>query len=255
VKVSVEKVALKSILDLRGHFLKESNTLIRYNACHERGWSDSYLFSLDGEPVGYGSVKGLKKLADRDAVFEFYVIPRFRDRVGDLFRMLISESGAAHIECQSNEPVLSNLAMEFGEGLSSDIILFEAGSATNLPAPGVLFRNRSDRDKVFSHSTEPVGDYVLEIEGQVLATGGILTHYNLPFADLYAEVREDRRGQGLASYLLQELKKVCYRQGRVPAARCGLGNLASRKSLRKAGFAECGYLLTGRIRSLAAFVG
>jgi hypothetical protein len=43
VNVTVEKVALEAIMDLREHFLKITNTLIRYNACHERGGCDSYL--------------------------------------------------------------------------------------------------------------------------------------------------------------------------------------------------------------------
>jgi GNAT superfamily N-acetyltransferase len=101
---------------------------------------------------------------------------------------------------------------------------------------------------VFEHRIEPVGDYVVELNGEVVATGGFSLHYNRPFADLYMEVREDRRGRGIGSFLVQELKKECYLAGRVPAARCDLRNAASRATLIKAGLRVCGFMLTGRVR-------
>jgi len=41
VTIVVQKTELASILPLRALFLQESNFQVRYNACHERGWSDS----------------------------------------------------------------------------------------------------------------------------------------------------------------------------------------------------------------------
>ena len=52
------KTDLKDIEALRALFLQESNHQIRYNACHGRGWTDSYLFTRDDVRIGYGSVKG-----------------------------------------------------------------------------------------------------------------------------------------------------------------------------------------------------
>ena len=72
---------------------------------------------------------------------------------------------------------------------------------------------------------------------------------DLILLDLYTEVREDCCGRGLGSFLLQELKKECYLAGRVPAARTGLENTASRATLIKAGLRVCGFMLTGRIAS------
>jgi hypothetical protein len=39
------KVELNEIQSLRALFLQETNFQIRYNACHERGWTDSYLLT------------------------------------------------------------------------------------------------------------------------------------------------------------------------------------------------------------------
>ena len=87
----------------------------------------------------------------------------------------------------------------------------------------------------------------MEAEGRIVATGGILFHYNRPYGDIYMEVEEPFRRRGLGCYLVQELKRVCYEQGSVPAARCGLANIPSRKTLQKAGFIPCGHILNGSV--------
>jgi GNAT superfamily N-acetyltransferase len=126
--------------------------------------------------------------------------------------------------------------------------LFEENAVTQHIVPGAGVRPRRDEDQVFQHSVEPVGQYVLELSGEVVATGGFLLHYNMPFADLYMEVREDCRRRGFGSFLLQEVKKECYLAGRVPAARCNLQNTPSRATLIKAGFRVCGFMLMGKVK-------
>jgi GNAT superfamily N-acetyltransferase len=71
---------------------------------------------------------------------------------------------------------------------------------------------------------------------EVVGTGGFLLHYNMPFADLYMEVREDCRRKGFGSYLIHEIKKQCYLAGRIPAARTGLDNIASKSNINKSRF-------------------
>jgi GNAT superfamily N-acetyltransferase len=78
---------------------------------------------------------------------------------------------------------------------------------------------------------EPVGGWLIEAHGNVAATGGVYFHYTLPYGDLFMEVAERFRRRGYGSYLIQELKRVCYEMGRVPAARCAVANLASRATL------------------------
>src|SRR5437764_15448033 len=96
------KAELKDIQPLRALFLQETNFQIRYDACHGRGWTDSYILSVDTVNVGYGSIKG-RKIARRDTVFEFFVIQPYRKFSGALFRELLFASGARYIECQSND--------------------------------------------------------------------------------------------------------------------------------------------------------
>jgi GNAT superfamily N-acetyltransferase len=246
--IEVTKTGLKNILNLRSQFLAENNFQVRYHACHERKGSDSYLISLDEIQIGYGSVKGKEDLDQRDAIFEFYLLPPFRNLIGTVFPALLKSSGASLIECQTNEPVLTSLLYEFGEHIYSDVILLEEGRSTEWNIPGVKFRPVRKEEPVFTHYSEPRGDYVLEREGQILATGGFLLHYNWPFADLYMEVEENFRKAGLGSLIIQELRKECYLAGRVPAARCNISNPASKATLIKGGLRPCAYMLTGKIR-------
>jgi len=242
----VEKVGLEAILPLRALFLKEANCQIRYNAVHERGWSDSYLISLDGRTAGYGSIKG-REIPDRDTVFEFFVMPNFREDSKEIFRGLLLAARPKFIDCQSNTPVFPSLIEDFAHGIHADVVLFADDHVTDLAVRGAVARVRHENDRIFSHTAEPVGSHVIELNGEVVATGGFLTYYNPPFADLYMEVHAEFRRRGIGSFLVQELKRECYLAGHVPAARTGVENKASRATLAKAGLRECGMMLVGEL--------
>ena len=246
--LDIIKSDLKEIFYLRNLFLQENNFQIRYNACHERGWTDSYLIIYNNEKIGYGSIKGNENLNDRDTVFEFYLIPSFRNLSSNIFLELLRSSKASFIECQSNDFLLTSLLYKHGQNINSDVVLFEENFSSNINSDTALFRKRNANDVIFEHKAEPVGDFVLETNKQVVATGGFLLHYNMPFADLYMEVEESHRKKGLGSFLIQELKRQCYLAGRVPAARTGLNNIASQATLTKAGLKIAGFILLGHVK-------
>lgn len=243
------KTDLAQILLLRDLFLQENNFQIRYNACHERGWTDSYVLTCNEEKIGYGSVKGNENISDRDTIFEFYIIPSFRNIASPAFTELLHSSGAAFIECQSNDLLLTSLLYQYGQNINSSVILFEDNIKGCISIDKIIFRKRDTNDIVFEHHSEPVGDYVVELNKEIAATGGFLLHYNFPFADLYMEVKEAHRQKGLGSFLIQELKRECYLAGRVPAARCNIDNIASRATLIKAGLKIAGFMLLARVKS------
>lgn len=247
--LKVTKVSLKKILPLRELFLKENNFQVRYDACHVRGWTDSYLISIDGASVGYSSVMGKEERIARDVIFEFFITPKYRRNANAAFEKLIKVSGVTLIECQSNELLLSSMLFEFAEHISSDVVLFCDEQFSFLNIPGATFRKKSPVDVSFDHKSEPDGDYIIEVGGEIVATGGFLLHYNHPFADLYMEVREDQRKKGYGSLMIQELRKACFDSGRVPAARCNISNKASKATLMKGGLQVAGHMLSGKIKS------
>lgn len=246
--VQATKTSVLEIARFRPLFLQEANVQFRYNARHERGWSDSYLLTADDGAIGYGAVHGKDRLADRDTVFEFYIVPPYRALAPRAFAALLTASRAVYVEAQSNDPLLAPMLYECTTDVQAPVILFRDCAVTTLDLSGVTFRARHADDQVFAHTTEGVGDYVLEEAGIVVATGGFTLHYNEPFADLYMEVSPSCRGRGLGSLIVQEVKQECYLAGRVPAARCRMTNPASRAALLKAGFGVAGYMLIGRVR-------
>ena len=126
-----ERVKLRDIQALRALFLQESNVQIRYDAYHERGWTDSYFLMVDGAAVGYASIKGRER-DDRDTVFELFVIPPFRRMSSQLFVALIGASGARYVECQSNIPGLTALLHEFARDISAAKLSLWARSAVSV---------------------------------------------------------------------------------------------------------------------------
>lgn len=182
-------------------------------------------------------------------MFEFYVAPPYRSRMFELFVGLLRACRATRIETQSNDPLLTVMLHTFAQDVTSESILFHDKLTTAHSPNGAVFRRATadDAARIIPGRAEPVGDWVVEVEGKIAATGGILFHYNRPYGDIYMEVSEPFRRRGLGCYLVQELKRVCYEQGSVPAARCNPANVASRRTLHKAGFVPCGHILTGSV--------
>ena len=245
MKIHAIKTELNSILRFRKLYLQACNFQIRYNACHERNWSDSYLIFFDGKEIGYGAVKGKDELHERDAIFEFYILPSYQHLSSTIFSELVKTTEVSYIECQSNDLLLSSMMYEFAKSISSKIILFEAGHKTQLSLQDVIFRKRKTEDIGWKNGE--MGDFVVEKNGELVASGGFLLHYNIPFADLNMEVNPNYRKQGFGSFIVQEIKKECYLAGRIPAARCLISNAASKATLQKAGMKVSGYMLLGKI--------
>lgn len=239
----VVKVALKEIQPFRIQFLQERNFQFTYDKCHYYGWADTYLFLLDGVKAGYGSVWGKDKREERDSIFEFYMIEPFRKWADVFFQKFQAVSGAAFIECQSNDPLLVSMLYEYSRNIRAEAILFADSFQTHFELPGV-FLQRKEMDGNMRGDERP---YVLVQDGEAVASGGMMLNYNLPYADLYYEVAQHHRRQGLGTFMVQELKKEAYAMGRVPAARCNIRNGVSKATLLKAGFGICGHRVNGKI--------
>ncbi len=240
MELKVIKVNLDDVSHFRELFLYESNFQFVHNKCHQYGWADTYLLVADNVSVGYGAVWGLHKREDRDTIFEFYLLPGYRQLATVFFRKLCDIPGITFAECQTNDRLLSGMFYEFSREITAEAILFKDCYATNVHKDGVVLKERTTRRK------DDRG-YALVWNDEIVAEGGLMLNYNMPYADIYYETKEQYRNQGYGTLLLQELKREAYRTGRVPAARCNIKNAISKISLLKAGFEICGYLLNGTI--------
>jgi len=244
MEIKVIKTEVAEIRPFRILFLQENNFQFIYNKCHDYGWADVYLFSTNGIKIGYGSVWGRNKREDRDAIFEFFIIKPYRKFANEIFSNFCSASGAIYIECQDNDLLLAAMLYEHAQNINAEAILFEDHFQTNFNSPGVIL----EKKPVEGNYRDDDLQYILTQDGEVVASGGLMLNYNMPFADIYYEVNEAYRQKGLGSLIIQELKKQAYLLGRIPAARCNIKNRPSKITLLKAGFMICGHLLWGEIR-------
>lgn len=240
----------EAILPLRTRYREEANCQIVHDSIHRReGWTLSYLLELDGVAAGFGSIAISGPWKDRPTVFEFYVLPEHRLRAFDLFEAFLTASGARFFEVQSSDVLLMVMLHAYGRNIVSEKIVFHDKITTHLPANGALLRRVTPEEEIHAaiERRGGGGEWVLELDGAEVAKGGVLFHYNRPYGDIYMEVAEPFRGRGLGSYLVQELKHECYALGAVPGARCGPTNIASRKTLQRAGFVPFAHILDGDV--------
>lgn len=203
-----------------------------------RGLADAYVIQIDGASVGYAGVWN-EHFPGR--LMAFHVEPDHRLTAEALFVQVVEQSGATHVEAQTNEPLMAEMLRTHCAEWTEEKILFRDGDPTRLSLPGGTFRARTPSDE------GPEGEWIVEIDGVVAGAGGVLGHYNPPFRDLYMETREGRRHQGIGGWLIQELRRQCRQDGGVPAARCNWDNEASRRTLVRGGMVECGRLVAGTL--------
>ena len=246
---SARPASLQDIRPWRDLYRQELSCQIIHDSIHFRqGWTREYQLFLDEVPVGYGSVAVAGPWKDKPTAYEFFVMPPWRGRVFELFEAFLAASAAVALEYQSNGGMLAVMIHAYARGVETESILFHDRITTRLPPPdGALFRRARADDPGKEPGADLEWEFVLEVAGTVAASGGVLWHYNRPYGDIYMDVVEAHRRRGLGAYLVQEMKRACYERGSVPAARCNPNNVASRKTLQKAGFVPCGHILTGTV--------
>jgi RimJ/RimL family protein N-acetyltransferase len=244
--IKVRRAEYKEIEPLRELYRQEANCQIMCDSILRRGMADPYLIQVDGRIGGYA---GIWNKFDPGRVMEFYTLPSLRAEAAPMFRELIRESRATHLEAQTNLPLMLLMLHDFGRNVRAENVLFDDGFTSQLTCPNATFRKIEPEDASRTINGEKVeaGNWMLEVEGEIVGTGGIATHYNPPYGDLYMGIAEPHRRKGYGSYLIQELKRVCYETGRKPAARCNFTNIASRRTLQKAGMLPYGHLITAEI--------
>jgi GNAT superfamily N-acetyltransferase len=242
------------ISSLREEYREEMQCQIIHDSIHERpGWSVEYVLEIDGDSIGYGSVAIGGPWKTAQSLYEFYVKRGSRQHLFDLFSALRAECKISRIETQTNDPSLSVMLHTFAENVHAESIPFEDRFETRLQPEAAGFRPREvgDVELLKAFELDDTAGWVVTLNGSIAGAGGILYHYNRPYGDIYMKIAGPFQCKGLGAYLVQELKRACRASGSIPAARCNIRNLASRRTLQKAGFTPCGNLVSGDFRDPA----
>lgn len=240
----------QEILPLRIRFREEMNCQIIHDSIHRReGWTSSYLLEWSGTAAGFGSIAIGGPWKDKPTIFEFYLLPQHRARAFAFFEALLASSAARFFEVQSNELLTTALTLTYARDVATEKIVFQDQLTTELVVRGALLKSvKSEQEiQLCIERRQGGGEWLLDLDGTIVAKGGILFHYNRPYGDIYMDVGEKFRRRGLGSYLVQELKRECYKLGAIPCARCSPTNVASRKTLQRAGFVPVAHILIGAI--------
>jgi hypothetical protein len=235
---------------LRTRFREEMNCQIVHDSLPTRpGWTTIYALHLDGALAGFGSIAIAGPWKDKPTIFEFYLQHMYRAHAFDLFETFVEASGARLMEIQSNDTLLAVMLHAYARDIWSERIVFSDQLGTALPANGAVMKPLTSGEEIRLSIEERAGqaEWLLEVDGQPAGHGAILFHYNRPYCDLAMDVDEPFRRRGFGSYVVQELKRAAYQLGSQPCARCSTENIASRKTLQKAGLVPFAHMLNGTI--------
>lgn len=194
--IQVEPSSLPAIQSMRSLYRQEMNCQVLFDSIHPRpGWSLEYLINLDGKPVGYGSLAIAGPWTGKPTLYEFFILPHYRSRVFELFEALLAHTSPVAMETQSNGTMLSIMLHTYARDVVSESILFHDRLTTALPPPpGATFRRATAADQLDGVHEDQLDTHgVVEIEGAVAASGGILFHYNPPYGDIYMQTASTLR--------------------------------------------------------------
>ncbi len=239
-----------TVLPLRVRYRQEMNGQIVHDSIHRRdGWTVTYILSVNGVTAGFGSIALAGPWKDKPSIFEFYVLPEHRAHAFELFEALLTASNARFMEIQSSDVLLAVMLHAYARDIWSEKIVFRDAITTSLPANGATLQQLTSDQETWNAIAQRQGgaEYRLMLDGATVATGGLMFHYNVPYADIYMETVEPFRRHGFGSYLVQELKRSAYALGSIPCARCNPANVASRETLQKAGLVPFAHILNGSI--------
>lgn len=239
-----------AILPLRNHYRQEMNCQVVSDSLHRRtGWTKTWALHVDGAIAGFGSMAMGGPWDGKPTLFEFFVLPPHRGRAFELFEALMDASGATLMAVQSSDLLITAMLHTYARDIVTDALVFRDGVTTTLPANGAVLEQVTPEETARVAIAERQGgpEYRLRVGDDVVATGGILFHYNVPYGDIYMETMEPFRRQGFGAYMVQELKRIAYELDSIPAARTGATNIPSRRTLQKAGLVPYACRLSGTL--------
>jgi len=248
MKIETKPVGVAEIDALREAYRAEAGCQIVYDSFLPRGIADARSIVVDGDAVGYAAIA--TRYYPRH-IIEFYVVPEARAEVLALFDEVAKATRATHVRAQTNIPFMTQLLFDTSKNIAAEKVLFGAPAVAPavIPAPeGSVFRHITEKEaEEFSRTQQVLTDWVLEAGGEIVATAGYLTHYNPPYGDVFMAVADQARRRGYGGYIVQEICRVTREAGKIPAARCDLTAVGSRRALERGGLVVCGHLVYGEI--------
>lgn len=216
-----------------------------------------WLIIMNGRTLGYFAADAPKRL------LQFYAV----EKAAELFASVIESEWVETAVAGTNDPAFLSLCLDRQKQVSVNTYLFQdmRRVTPDLPAyPHAKFRPSETQDLerllAFYGRNDEFADpaaidalggqrdfvqslianqqsFVLEDGAALLGVGECrISASQPPYADVGMIVDKDYRRRGVGTAVLAHLKAHCYRQNLKPICSCAAANIASRKTIEKAGF-------------------
>ena len=209
--------------------------------------NETHLLSRGGRRIGYCCVDRPNRL-----LLQFFIVPEASAFSVGAFESMLAEIDVACAYVTTRDPLALSLALTFQKSVALESFLFDHCTDTEIPLDGVSdprLRRAAPADaaQIVAVSGDFYGDveseidqrrlYVLHGADALLGVG----YRNSRFcsgqsANLGIYTNPSFRRRNVGTFLVQELAKRCRKDGVVPIAACYHENLASKRTLEKAGF-------------------
>lgn len=249
--VTVEQAAAwRDVADLREEYIRALagpvepflEELISYSHRY-------YRLVRDGQALGYCC------LSRKGTLLQFHLSQPHLSLAQAIFRQLLSQGLFQQALVSTRDHLGISVCMEFQQTVTVDDYLFADGPQPPAVASrwqGADFRVACEQDipliravcgdfHDFLHYTlegtiADQGIFLLQDGGTLLGTGAIGSRgFQPPYVDIGMCVGESHRRQGVGTEIISRLRRYCHQQGWIPLASCRADNLASKRTLERAG--------------------
>ncbi len=207
-----------------------------------------YIVHVYNKPSGYFF------LGNDGALLEYFIIPEYIDLVDRIFQEIVRAFAVQTALCKSFDYTLLSCCIAVQKSVKAIGIHFRERREKPLPplnpAVQIRFAKPADEHKIAQmneevfEEDEQISDYIKTQRILVFTIKDTILGFGIfarvipgrPEFDIGMLVDKPFRKQGYGSYIIHYLAEYCRKNGWRGICGCAIDNIASRKSLEKAGF-------------------
>jgi RimJ/RimL family protein N-acetyltransferase len=200
----------------------------------------------DSTWIGYACISSNKTL------WQFYLMKSAGIHAQEIFRTLIDQGYIKAAECISFDHLLMSLCMDFHQTACCSAYVFRDDSDANYPFSSIgHIHLRQAKKEDFDILSEISGDFFYNLEDHIQKKEVVMFYSDdellgagtckkifssLNYYDIGMVVADKHRNKGIGTLIVTQMKKYCYDHDLIPVCGCWYPNLASKRTLEKAGF-------------------
>lgn len=224
---------------------------------------DMWEIGIIGKSNYYNVIFGDRKIGyfcldNNNVLLQYFITDLFLDQSKEIFKYIISKHKIKEAFVSTIEPRYLSLCLDFQKKMDVDTILYTDSLDSNIKNPiktaKFYLATMEELQDILNYQLNKVsleGDwiepyyidiikkeqlYLLKLEDEIIGSGELRPCLmNNTYANLGVTVSKKYRRQGLGSYILSYLKKLCYKQNLVPICSTSINNIGSQKSIENAG--------------------